>query len=87
MTGVNASLVPRRRSLSPIPNEWVTDADFVHLAGLRELNMSHCVKVTDAAFVHLRGIHTLNMYWCNQRTITDAAFVHLAGIHTLWMAV
>jgi hypothetical protein len=38
----------------------VRDADFVHLEGLRELNMTGCEAITDAAFVHLRGIHTLD---------------------------
>jgi hypothetical protein len=67
------------------PNRRVRDADFVHFAGLRELDMAWCVHVTDAAFVHLRGIHTLDMWRCHQPTITDAAFAHLAGIHTLNM--
>jgi hypothetical protein len=67
------------------PNKWVRDADFAHLAGLRELHMARCVDVTDAAFAHLRGIHTLDMSECTQRTITDAAFAHLAGIHALRM--
>ena len=61
----------------------VYNADFVHFAGLRELNMAGCSDVTDAAFVHLRGIHSLEMYCCRQ--ITDAAFVHLAGIQRLGM--
>jgi hypothetical protein len=59
----------------------VQDADFVHLEGLRELNMAGCTAVTDAAFVHLRAIHTLDMSRCPG--ITDAAIVHLRGIHTL----
>jgi hypothetical protein len=61
----------------------VVDADFVHLAGLRELNMAGCSAVTDAAFAHLRGIHTLDMSYCNQPAITDAAFAHLVGIQRL----
>jgi hypothetical protein len=61
----------------------VYDADFVHFAGLRELNMANCTDVTDAAFAHLRGIHSLDMFICSQ--ITDAAFVHLAGIQRLGM--
>jgi hypothetical protein len=63
------------------PNTWVTDADFVHLAGLRELNMAWCTGVTDAALVHLRGIHELDMQGCAQ--VAGAGFVHLRGIHTL----
>jgi hypothetical protein len=59
------------------------DADFVHLEGLRELNMAGCTAVTDAAFAHLRGIRTLDMSFCRQCTITDAAFAHLVGIQRL----
>ena len=62
----------------------ITDADFVHLVGIKELNMSSCLRITDAAFAHLAGVHTLYMAGCNQ--ITDAAFVHLAGVHTLDMS-
>ncbi len=61
----------------------VYDADFVHFAGLRELNMAGCTDVTDAAFVHLRGIHSLEMFYCFQ--LTDAAFAHLVGIQRLGM--
>jgi hypothetical protein len=61
----------------------VYDADFVHFAGLRELNMAFCQDVTDAAFVHLRGIQLLEMLDCSR--ITDAAIVHLAGIQRLGM--
>ena len=61
----------------------VYDADFVHFAGLRELNMAGCTDVTDAVFAHLRGIHSLEMFNC--RLITDAAFAHLAGIQRLGM--
>ena len=70
-------------------DEWrltpVADADFVHLEGLWELNMSGCTDVTDAAFARLAGIRTLNMSHCTQEGITDAAFAHLRGIHTLNM--
>ena len=62
----------------------VADADFVHLAGLRELNLLGCWGVTDAAFVHLRGIRSLEMCLCHR--VTDAAFVHLRGIHLLDMS-
>jgi hypothetical protein len=64
----------------------VVDSDFVHLKGLRELNMAGCRAVTDAAFAHLRGLHTLDMSYCWQPTITDAAFAHLRGLHTLDMS-
>jgi hypothetical protein len=41
----------------------LTDADFVHLVGIKALNMVRCTNpgLTDAAFVHLRGLHTLWM--------------------------
>jgi hypothetical protein len=61
----------------------VVDADFVHFAGLRELNMAGCIAVTDAAFAHLRGIRILDMSDCNQPAITDAAFENLVGIQKL----
>jgi hypothetical protein len=59
------------------------DADFVHLAGLRTLNMRGSKCVTDAAFAHLAGIHTLDMSWCSQLPVTDAAFAHLPAF-TRW---
>ena len=63
----------------------LTDADFVHLAGIKALNMAGCSNpgLTDAAFVHLRGLHTLVMQGCTQ--LTDGAFAHLHGLHTLWI--
>ena len=61
----------------------VVDAYFVHLVGLRALNMSWCTQVTDAAFAHLQGIKSLDMSCCSQLTITDAALANLRGIHTL----
>jgi hypothetical protein len=65
----------------------LVDADFVHLAGIKALNMVGCRNpgLTDAAFVHLRGLHTLWMGLCVQASMTDAAFVHLHGLHTLSM--
>ena len=65
----------------------LTDADFVHLAGIKALWMGSCTNpgLTDAAFVHLRGLHTLWMAGCKQASITDAAFAHLHGLHTLSM--
>ena len=62
----------------------VVDADFVHLEGLRELNMFGCHDVTDAAFARLRGIHSLEMGMCP--LLTDAALAHLAGIQRLGMS-
>ena len=64
----------------------VTDADFVHLVGVKRLYMARCSGITDAGFVHLRGIHTLDMTFCSQPTITDQAFSHLEGIHALDMS-
>ena len=65
----------------------LTDADFVHLAGIKALNMGYCTNpgLTDAAFVHLRGLCTLWMDGCYQSSITDAAFAHMHGLHTLSM--
>ena len=63
----------------------VVDADFVHLQGLRELDVRGCTSITDAAFAHLCGIHTLRMSHCVQAGITDAAIAHLRGIHRLSM--
>ena len=63
----------------------LTDADFVHLRGLKTVMMAGCTGITDAAFVNLEGIQELDMSWCHQAGITDAAFVHLKGIHTLNM--
>ena len=59
-------------------NRRLRDADFVHLRGLRSLDMSWCSQttITDAAFAHLVGIYTLKMSWCSQATITDGAFAH-----------
>ena len=71
---VAASVVGRRD---------LRDADFVHLAGVKVLDMWYCRGITDAGLAHLTGIHTLNMSGCAQ--ITDAGLVHLTGIHTLWM--
>ena len=63
----------------------ITDAAFVHLRGIKELDISYCSKITDAAFVHLRGIQKVTMACCSQVTITDAAFVNLNGIRHLNM--
>ena len=65
----------------------LTDADFVHLVGIKALCMGYCTNpgLTDAAFVHLRGLHTLWMDGCNQASITDATFAHLRGLQTLHM--
>ena len=67
-----------RPKVNPRRQAPVVDADFVHLQGLLELNMSGCREVTDAAFAHLRGVRALNMNYCSH-LITDAAFEHLRG--------
>ena len=79
--------LPAAVAASVRSNKRLVDADFVHLRGLRALDMSWCYQagITDGAFAHLGGIHTLNMSFCWQKTITDAAFAHLVGIHTLDM--
>ena len=67
-----------------VSREWygplsaLTDADFVRLRGVHELDMSGCNQetITDAAFAHLAGIHTLCAFSCPQ--LTAAAFAHLA---------
>lgn len=66
----------------------LTDADFVHLQGILELNMNGCNQpgVTDTAFENLRGIKNLEMNRCNQAGITNAAFENLRGIEHLAMA-
>ena len=79
---------PNARAAIINGSKTTTDADFVHLKGLRKLNMWGCDQptITDAAFVHLQGIHTLEIAGCDQHTITDAAFMYFDGIHTLNMA-
>jgi hypothetical protein len=74
---------PGARAASVVNRGNLTDADFVHLAGVTTLNMWMCTGITDAGLVHLRGIHTLDMSSC--RGITDAGLVHLRGIHALGM--
>ena len=61
----------------------LTDADFVHLAGVKRLNMEQCTGVTDAGLAQLAGVHTLHMERCTG--VTDAGLAHLRGIHTLNM--
>jgi hypothetical protein len=63
----------------------ITNNAFVHLKGIKELDMGCCRQhtITDATFIHLAGIHTLNITGCRQPGFTDNAFVHLNGIHTL----
>ena len=59
------------------------DADFVHLVGVKVLNMGFCTGITDAGLAHLAGIHTLDMYRCTG--VTDAGLAHLTGIRKLTM--
>ena len=81
-----ANVAQQHRSHNPFGRlAPLVDADFVHLAGLRRLDMSSCTSVTDAAFAHLAGMQSLNMSWCSQPALTDAAFAHLRGIQSLVM--
>ena len=63
--------------------------DYVHLRGVRYLNLNGNKSITDAAFDHfqtfdgVKGIDTLYMSGC--ATITDKAFENLRGIRTLNM--
>ena len=65
----------------------LTDEDFVHLKGIKHLNMQGCNQagITNQAFVHLKDIKHLNMVLCNQPGITDDAFENLEGIDTLYI--
>ena len=74
---------PRATAANVYERSALTDADFVHLRGIRTLNMCFCKLVTDAGLAHLTGIHTLDMSYC--KLITDAGLAHLRGIHTLDM--
>jgi len=60
-----------------------SDADFVHLKGIKELNIES-TNIGDAAFQYLEGIHSLSILQSGHH-ITGAGFVHLKGIHTLSM--
>ena len=60
------------------------DEDFVHLAGVKVLNMSGCNRITNAGLAHLTGVYTLDMGGCVG--ITDAGLAHLTGIHMLNMS-
>ena len=65
----------------------VTDAAFVHLRGIRVLDMTLCnqLTITDAGLAHLVGIQKLSILFCWQDTLTDAAFAPLWGIRVLNM--
>ena len=74
-----------RARLHTVNMSWcriVTDAAFVHLQDITDLDMAGCdqATITDAAFVHLRGIQKLAMSYCNQTTVTAAAIAHLVEI-------
>ena len=64
---------------------WATDAAFVHLRGIRVLDMTFCAQpaTTDAGQADLVGIQKLCMEACDQATLTDAAFCPLRGIRVL----
>ena len=72
---------PRALAASIVGRVDLVDADFVHLAHMRTLNMDGCTRISDAGLAHLRGIHTLRMRDCHM--ISDAGLAHLRGIHTL----
>ena len=74
---------PNARAANVAGREYLRDADFARLAGLKALNMSGCRRITGAGLAYLTGIHTLDMRGCTG--ITDAGLAHLAGIHTLDM--
>ena len=78
---------PAATAANVIRQRQLTDADFVHFRGVRELKMSYCnqATITDAAFAHLAGIHTLIMCFCRQVTITDGAFERLGSLQALIM--
>ena len=89
--GVNTSSVAAWRAAHPeavcfagLNNAELTDADFVHLRGLKGVSLHRCPNVTDAAFAHLAGIEALDLF--DMPHITDAAFKHLQGIKYLSMA-
>ena len=65
----------------------LASADFVHLRGLRTVDMYNCFQegVGDAAFAHISGVRVLDMSGCDQTTITSAIFASLRGISELSM--
>jgi hypothetical protein len=58
----------------------ITDAAFVHLAGIHTLDMSYCNQhtITDVGLLHLGGIKILKIYYCDQPTITFASVTRLS---------
>ena len=60
------------------------DADFVHLTGVKTLDMRWCPQITDAGLAHLTGVKTLDIRRCER--ITDAGLAHLTGVETLDMS-
>jgi hypothetical protein len=63
----------------------ITNDAFIHLRGIKDLNISECIRLSDVAFENLKGIQILNITGCNQVGITDAAFKNLKGIKKLNM--
>jgi len=62
----------------------ITDAAFVHLAGIHTLNISFCVQagITDSAFAHLAGIHRLRALGCRSTVVAAACVLDkMAGEH------
>jgi hypothetical protein len=63
----------------------VTDAELVHLKGLRRLellNIAH-TEVTDAGLVQLKGLTQLRRLYFDGTEVTDAGLVHLTGLTEL----
>ena len=56
----------------------LTDAAFVHLAGIHTLDMSWCdqATITDAVLVHLEGAHRLEAFGCDQLDRVTVSRLH-----------
>ena len=63
----------------------VTDADLVHLNGLKRLSTLHLdsTQVTDAGLEQLTSLKNLSYLNLSDTQVTDAGLVHLAGLEGL----
>ncbi len=63
----------------------ITDAQLVHLEGLKNLEIALIVEpqITDAGLVHLRGLTNLKELWLISNRISDAGLVNLKGLTNL----
>ena len=61
----------------------ITDAAFVHLSGIKVLNMRFCKQptITGATFEHLRGVCDLDMAGCTALVVLAAKRVGVR-VHT-----